>query len=513
MKKIPSFFIAFFAGGLYALAYPSFLGSGFFGLIFLAIPLFFYLLNKEQKLVKRILVALGFNSGLNVIGYYWIPQTLVEFGGLPYWLSFIVGLFAALILQPHWWLYTLWPKFKPKGLELNSNLGIFLSALLITILEWFIPQQFSSFAGSPWLQIAPFLGLAPIFGVSLFSFITYWVSLEIVKVMQTKKINPVVAICFGLFLISNIAMPLEKNQTGKDFKVRLVQPNIGNFMKVSSERGDRNSYQAIANLYYDLSTEDKDFQADLIIWPETAYPETFYGTETQITSLFRRILDESGSELLIGGYDQNTEKSPMDIIESVHNASLLLSEGKVKSVYHKNILIPFGETLPFGPLNEMIVGWVPAISLFAKGDGTPLMETRDGYRFITPICYEILKPSFVRSLLNTHGKNHFIVNHTNDSWYGDTAEPHQHLFLSKWRAIEFNLPLIRSTNTGITSIIYPDGSESERMNVGEEEKLDLEIKLAEAPTETIYQRFGQLAFLLVAFIIGSIEYYRTRLLK
>jgi apolipoprotein N-acyltransferase len=166
-----------------------------------------------------------------------------------------------------------------------------------------------------------------------------------------------------------------------------------------------------------------------------------------LSEKFLNIMNQSGSEMLIGGYDQDMTKSSVDFIESVFNSSLLLSEGKVKSIYHKNILIPFGETLPFGPLNKAVVSVVPAISLFAKGSGIPVMETKTGYRFVTPICYEILDSNYMRDLLNQWGNNHFIVNHTNDSWYGNTAEPWQHLFLSKWRALEFQLPIIRSTNT------------------------------------------------------------------
>jgi apolipoprotein N-acyltransferase len=111
-------------------------------------------------------------------------------------------------------------------------------------------------------------------------------------------------------------------------------------------------------------------------------------------------MNETGAEMLIGGYDQNMSKSPLDIFESAYNSSILLSDRQVKTSYHKNILIPFGETLPFGPLNSQIVSIVPAVSLFARGEGTPIMETKDGYRFVTPICYEILESNYMRYLLN-----------------------------------------------------------------------------------------------------------------
>jgi apolipoprotein N-acyltransferase len=124
------------------------------------------------------------------------------------------------------------------------------------------------------------------------------------------------------------------------------------------------------------------------------------------------------------------------------------------------------------------------------------MELSNGLRFITPICYEILESNYMRDLLNQWKNNHFIVNHTNDSWYGATAEPYQHLFLSKWRALEFQLPVLRSTNTGITSVIYPDGSESKRLGINEENVLDLTVDIPFAQN-TVYQIYGMLPLILL----------------
>jgi apolipoprotein N-acyltransferase len=181
----------------------------------------------------------------------------------------------------------------------------------------------------------------------------------------------------------------------------------------------------------------------------------------------------------------------------------------LESSYYKNILIPFGETLPFGPLNQSIVEMVPAIALFARGEGSQKMETRNGTRFVTPICYEILETEFMRKLLNEHGNNQFIVNHSNDSWYGTTAEPYQHLFLSKWRALEFAIPIIRSTNTGVTSVIYPDGSESKRLLIGEKKALEEVIPLPPAQN-TIYQRYGVIPFLVMTLLMGLVIWWQEK---
>src|SRR5690606_21494766 len=152
-----------------------------------------------------------------------------------------------------------------------------------------------------------------------------------------------------IFVVLDSIIPLSKPQTGSELSVRLVQANIGNFLKIRSEKGDTDSYESVSKKYDRLSSVDNGFKPDLIVWPETAYPETFYGSSTEIKDIFKNIMDATGAELLIGGYDQDPNANLMDFHETIFNSSILISEGKFKTAYHKNILIPFGETLPFGP--------------------------------------------------------------------------------------------------------------------------------------------------------------------
>lgn len=508
MKLSHSLILTLASGGLYALCYPSFLGPGWLPLLFIALPFFLWRLEEAKSVKSTLLHILAYNMGLNLVGYYWIPHTLREFGQLPWIVSVILGMFFALILQPHWWMYVLWKKYRPE-FDWKSEKGILITALVMTLLERYFPQQFPSYAGSPWLHLRPFLGLAPHLGVVTFSFLTYWVALETYSQLNEKKFRYQVWIALLGFVFLNTIFPLKERMSEQSIGVRVVQANIGNFLKVQSETGDVNSFEAIRIKYEKLSSVQNGFHPELIIWPETAYPNTFYGLETNIDQTFRTIMTATNSEMLIGGYDQDTTKPFTEIHETVFNSSILMNSGKVKSAYHKNILIPFGETLPFGPLNKAIVSIVPAVSLFARGDGTPKMETKNGYRFVTPICYEILESNYMRNLLNEHGNNRLIVNHTNDSWYGNTAEPFQHLFLSKWRALEFNLPIVRSTNTGITSVIYPDGSESRRLGINEEGTLDVVVPLGNGEA-TLYQKYGVYPFMLIFLVLLGITWFRER---
>lgn len=330
------------------------------------------------------------------------------------------------------------------------------------------------------------------------------------RLFRKRSPTPLVWSFLSMFLICNYVLKLKPLDGNKSINVRVVQANIGNFLKIASEKDGKDALQEVIDRYWRLSLITPTKPLDLIIWPETAYPNSFNGADSWIPSVFREIMIKTKAELLIGGYDHHPDKSPFDFIESEYNSAVLMSKQKVKSIYHKNILIPFGETLPFGPLNKMIVDIVPTLSLFARGDSTPEMKLRSGHGIITPICYEILESGFTRKLLNEHAHSDLIINLTNDSWYGATAEPFQHLFLAKWRALEFGKPIIRSTNTGITSVIFPDGAESPRLKTGEEKVLDVEIKLPEHITPTLYQRFGILIVFIVMAVLVGLTFLKKR---
>lgn len=214
--------------------------------------------------------------------------------------------------------------------------------------------------------------------------------------------------------------------------------------------------------------------------------------------MFRRIIDKHQSEMYIGAYDIGKLDKSANGIKNVYNSAIHFSrEGKYLNVYHKHLLIPFGESLPFGELNQTIKEYIPGISFFSQGYTYPVFESDNQISFIGAICYEMLSSNYIREYLNdanTQGKfPRIMINLTNDSWYGKTAEPYQHLFLAKWRAVENQIPFIRATNSGISSVIDIDGKESQRLMLGEKEVLDLSLFLPER-TPTIFQRFGFLAF-------------------
>src|SRR5690606_37947873 len=126
--------------------------------------------------------------------------------------------------------------------------------------------------------------------------------------LALKKFRPQVWMAFSIFVLFNALHPLSDKPTKDIIPVRIVQANIGNFLKIQSEHGDTHSYQAIRNKYENLSIDLTHFHPELIIWPETAHPNTFYARENSLDPVFERILEKTKAEILIGGYDHDMSK-------------------------------------------------------------------------------------------------------------------------------------------------------------------------------------------------------------
>ena len=470
---------------------------------------------------------MAFTLGVYGVGYRWLPFTISEFGQIPEPLNHLIGIFMAPFLLFHYWAYLLLRKWllplvtKRWRTQSGPVADAPLHAMALTLLENFFPQLFPTHMGHSWLSLSPYLGLAPMFGVPLYSFISYYGAVTLARrVYWGQRPDPLCIAIVVVFLGINGAMPLSLPSGNKFFNVRIVQPNIGNLIKMISLQGDPMALLSVEKSYYQLSTAPSELPLDLIIWPETAIADILdsklaASDTTELPYFVQAVVEQMGVDLIAGGYDTAPGSGPL-YFEDQYNALFHIdSRGQLQTVYHKIHLLPFGETMPFGPLKPMLFHIFPNISFFAPGKRRPLFTLANGLRFIPAICYEILFPSFTNRYLNevAHRKQerpHFIVNLTNDSWYGDTTEPYQHLFLSRWRAIELALPVIRSTNTGITSILYPDGSESPRLDIGARGNLDISLPLVGQTSPTPYQRYGILPTFFIMILVSGLTLFCTK---
>lgn len=510
------------AGIFYTLGFPNIFNIYIPFLPLLATAILVHLIFNAKNTKIRLFYYFYYNAIITITSFYWITKTLQEFGNIPFFLAVLMNGAFCFIFNPQFILLILGLKIiKLYAPNLSKTYFIarpfsFILAMFFTIMEYFIPQQFPVMLGQPWIVLSEFLGTAAYFGIPIFSFMSYLLAFEIICFYRSKHFSFFNLASILIFISINPLLINHKNlNETQNFNVRLVQANISNFLKVDSESGQYASTQQVLSRYDQLSVRkfsnqfvnlnNNENKIDLIVWPETAYPYPIYTDKTDLTQtiippLFSHIVNTTKSSLFFGGYDHFRSNDNGSHFKTEYNAGFFInSQAQLKNVYHKHILIPFGETLPLGPFNEWASNLLSEMAFFAEGNSFPVFKTEKNIKFISSICYEILRPEFIRSYLNsTTERPHFMINLTNDSWYGDTVEPEQHLFLAKWRAIEFNLPILRSTNTGISTFIKANGQEHSRLRYGHTDNLDLSLKLpklTDSSDQTFYQRFGFISIL------------------
>lgn len=171
--------------------------------------------------------------------------------------------------------------------------------------------------------------------------------------------------------------------------------------------------------------------AELLIWPETALPWSISPADEHVISA---VLAQVGQPVILGGI--RTEARPGRVV-AFNTAFAADSNGGVRGRYDKVRLVPFAESPAFEP------------------GGTPEVLALDGVRYGTGICYEATLPSLVRRLMRAEPD--VLVNLTNDAWFGDTRQPHVHLALATFRAVEHRRFLVRAANSGVSAIVDPNG--------------------------------------------------------
>jgi apolipoprotein N-acyltransferase len=175
----------------------------------------------------------------------------------------------------------------------------------------------------------------------------------------------------------------------------------------------------------------------------------------------------------------------------MYNSAVLADgTGRIAGMYDKMVLVPFGEYIPFGDIFPWLYAWSPYSGRFWKGENRePLLL--NGRALSVSICYEDIFPGQVRMLMQGGGGRRIpeaMFNLTNDSWYGDTVEPMEHLVLASFRSIEHRRPLVRSTNTGISAVVDPVGRIVQRTAQWTRASLAARIPLMEG--RTVYAAAG-----------------------
>ena len=298
------------------------------------------------------------------------------------------------------------------------------------------------------------------------------------NLLYSSIINTVFKIIFFiaiLFGVQNYYSEKGIDESIERLTVRLVQPNIKQKDKWKKE----NELQHLEMLI-DLS--NKSPKPDLVVWPETAV----YWLPEENPKKLQMIAEQVRSPLLFGAlrFNRDTKK--------LFNAVFLIDDkGEIQSFYDKTFLVPFGEYLPLGGLLRYFNIFGNSYRLvdgFSRGSGLKLLKHSKFQTFLPLICYEAL---FSNEILGEVNEAHWILNITNDAWFGNNSGPKQHLNIARMRALENNIPLIRVSNNGISAKIAKNGKIEKYIALNKKDFLDVELSLNIKRANTYYTIIGK----------------------
>ncbi|HTW36718.1 MAG TPA: apolipoprotein N-acyltransferase [Rhizomicrobium sp.] len=490
--------IAFGAGALSALAFAPY---EIFPLFLIAVAVLVLLIDGAQEtrhpMRSAAWVGWCWAFGQFLVGLYWVAYAfLVEAAAhawqIPFVETFLPGglaLFIALacaIAARFWW---------------PGASRIFVLAIAYGVAEWVRGHIFTGF---PWnlpayawgaslgiLQSTALFGsyglslLTVLFGASLAQFAS--------RDARAWHLPAVLTLLFALFWIGgDIRLAITHPEDVRGVHLRLVQPNVPQREKILRRYWTRNWQELVS-----LSLTRTSTQPTIIVWPEAAPPYIFtrvQGAMDQIAALTdkNRILMTGAVRVFV---------KPDNRLGATNSLYIFGPGGVLLSTYDKFHLVPFGEYLPLAGLLERLgISQVVAVPEgFQAGDGPHTYDLPNAPPVGPLICYEIIFPGAVTG----QRRPGWFVNVTDDSWFGPSSGPYQHLLTARVRAIEEGIPIARDANTGISAIIDPLGRVRARLGPGQSGVVD--SPLPAAVPKTPFARFGEagLVLLLLALCWGA----------
>ena len=485
-------------------------------ILFSLVPLWFLWVHKKLSLKRIFLYGFITQFVLALIGFHWITHTVIEFGKMPIYMGILALLAFAATQNLHIPLAGVIWKILSKSFKFSKTHSFITIALLTATLENIYPMIFKWNFGYTWFysslpiyQIADTIGFQ---GLSLITFLyNAFIAIIILNFSKKKVIPRFIALALSFGILNMVGYVKQKNWSETDSKVRIgvVQANIGNLEKHMSKYQNESRTKVTNRLldkYFELTKKLVDEKKpDFIVWAEASFPKSL--NQRFLNGYHQKklinFIKEINTPMVIGGF--STE---MDLDKYYNSIFLFSQDGKLLDYYKKMYLLAFGEYLPGSKFFPSLKKYFPEVSDFSKG-GVPRVSKLKDVMLGFQICYEGLYPELSAKLSDLEAQ--VIINVTNDSWFGHTFEPYQHLYMTFARAIEVRIPILRSTNTGISSAILADGTILKKSPQKQEWVYDFEISYNKERTSTIFSKTYQYTpFVPVTILMCLLLFIYTR---
>ena len=510
--------IALLAGALSVFAMAPF---NAWPVLFVTFPVVIWLIDgagagRLRGLPAAAIAGWWFGLGYFIPGLYWIGYAFMVDPSTFGWLM----PFAVLGLPAYLALFTAFGFALARLLWTRDASRIIALAASLTVSEWLrgavltgFPWNTFGYALSEPLALAQAFSLIGLWGMTFLT-VAIFASPAVLIDGRSRGRAPwrlpaaALAILIAMGIFGGLRLSRHPTHMVAKVKLRIMQPNL--------EQDAKFNYSAKAEVMHRyLTLSDRASgpdsngvrDASILIWPESAFP-FFLTRESDAMAQIANFLPK-GTVLITGSVRAPDVPPGMRITRAYNSVYVIDHDGNILSVYDKLHLVPFGEYLPFQSLMEKL-GFEQLTKVqggFIPGVVRETMKIPNAPRVLPLICYEAIFPDTVARREDRPG---WIVNLTNDGWFGISTGPHQHFEQARMRSVEQGLPLVRAANTGISAVIDPVGRVAARLGLGIEGVLDSSLPVALPPT--FYARFGDIpAAIMVA--IGFLFVIWRRMMK
>ena len=501
-RSVISRIAAFLLGGIYFLAFAP---HDYWIVAFVSLVGFFFVLVRFPE--QALSLSWLFGVGKYLFGASWIYVSIREYGGAGIFLaSFLVALFVvglALFLLPVGYSVR---RLKTANLWVNAMVFV----LAWSVSEWLLTWLFTGF---PWLLLgyslveSPLASLLPVFGVLASGMLSLIIFLGLALICRaflfTDRIKwhyplAVLVPCFLVLVLHNITWVSDKGL----HSVGLVQGNIDQSVKWDFKERNR-----IAQKHISMSAEL--WGLNLVVWPE--YALTLYGDEAKRVKIYlQERAIESGTNLLLGAPEIVAYRDAQ-LAEKFRVFNTAQGFGLASGSFAKSHLVPFGDYVPFQEVLRGLITFfdLPMSSSSRGSSDQPNIVAKLGdetVQIAIGICYEI---AFGNSMRIRAREADLLVTITNDTWFGASIGPHQHMQIARVRALENGRWLVRAANDGITGIIDHNGNVRDELPQFTEGVLKGEFQTMQGRTP--YNLLGDTLFFAMLTVLGVIVcLYRYR---
>jgi apolipoprotein N-acyltransferase len=508
--------IAFLAGVVSVLALPP---IDFWPVLFVTFPLLIWLVDgSAADRWSGVWRAAGagwcFGFGYFVAGLYWIGYAFMVDAKTFGWLMplAVAGLPAYLAL------YTALGFAVARLIWVRGPERLLALAATLTVAEWLRGHLFTGF---PWdtfgytltepLVLAQGVSLVGIWGYTFLA-VAIFSSPAVLADDRADTPHPARAPLIALMVLAALAgfgaARLNAHPTAyvPGVKLRIMQPNLQQDEKFNFNARDKIMARYIALSDRATGPHSKGLaDVNILIWPESAFP-FFLTREPEALAQIINLI-KPHTELITGAVRAAPPVTDAQHLRAYNSIYVIDPDGSIRGIYDKMHLVPFGEYLPFEHLLERLGlrQLTREVGGFLSGTRRRTMDIPGAPKMLPLICYEAIFPGAAVPRGERPG---WVVNVTNDGWFGISSGPYQHFQQARMLAVAEGLPLVRAANTGISAVIDPVGRIEKSLPLGSEGILDARLPRAIAPT--LYVRLGDDPLILF-LIIGLLAVARRRL--